>query len=72
MIWQGLLEFARIAWDIAHKDADRAATYDDMLGNYDKIGGGNELLYHINNTKTMHWNITTPNVGLVNHVQVVH
>lgn len=68
MIWQGLLESARIAWDIAHKDGDRAATYDDMLENYDKIEGGNELLYHRDNTKTMHWNITTPNVGTVNHV----
>ena len=52
------------------EDADRVAIYDDTIGKYDKLWGGNEFLYHIHNTRTMHWNIgvSNINVGLVNQV----
>lgn len=46
----------------------KVAIYDDVIGIYDEIWEGNELLYHNNNTRAMHWNIDAPNIGLVNHV----
>lgn len=63
VIWQGLLEYASNAWDIARKDTNRVAIYDDVLGNYDKLWGGNGLLYRINNTRSMLWDIRMPIVG---------
>lgn len=67
MIWQGLLEYAKHAWDITREDANGVVVYDNALGNYDRISGGNEPLYHKDNTRMMHWNIRTPKMGLVNH-----
>lgn len=46
MIWQGLIEYARHAWDAARKEANNGTTHKDVLGDYDKIWGANELLYH--------------------------
>lgn len=37
MVLQGILKYARIAWDIVHKEVDKATVYDDTLRNYDKI-----------------------------------
>ena len=68
VIWQGLHEYARNAWDVASKDVDQTTIYDDTLGNYHEIWGGNKLLYHGDNTRTMHWRIRAPNMGLVDHV----
>lgn len=67
MLWQCLLENARNAWKATHKETYKATNYTDMLGDYGKIWGGNKLLYHNKNTRTMHWNVKAPNVGLVNH-----
>lgn len=53
---------------VARKDAYRVAIYDDVIGKYDKVWGGNESLCHIDNTRTMRWNTRVSNVGLVNHV----
>lgn len=58
MIRHNLLDNARIAWDTTHKDADRTAIYDERK----------ELLYHRDNTRTIHWHIRTPIVGFVNYV----
>lgn len=66
MIWQGLLEYA-IAWEIVCKEADKAINYKDVVGDYDEIQGGTELLYHRDNMKTMHSKIKAPNVGLIDH-----
>ena len=41
--------------------------YDDLLGKFDKVWGRKELFYHIDSTKTMHWNIRVPYIGLVRH-----
>lgn len=67
MLWQRLLENARNAWKAAHKETYKATIYIDPLGDYGKIRGGNELLYHNENTRTMHWNAKAPDVGFVNH-----
>lgn len=72
IIQQNLLEYAKIVWNVAHKDADRATTYDDAMGNHDQVRGVKELLYHIDGTYNMLWHIRTPNVSLVNHVQSVY
>ena len=37
IIWQGLLEYAKHAYDIIHKNSNGVVVYDDALGNYDKI-----------------------------------
>ena len=37
MIWQSLIEYARITWDIACKEAGRIVIYDDMIGIYDNM-----------------------------------
>jgi hypothetical protein len=37
IIWQKLFEYARIAWDVMRKEAERVVMYDDMIGKYDKI-----------------------------------
>ena len=63
-----ILECARIAWDISCKEANMATIYDDTFGKCDKVWGGNELLYHRDSTRTMHWNTRASNVGLVSHV----
>lgn len=68
MIWQSLLEYARILWDVACKDEDRASIYDDVIMNHDKLWGVEELLHHKDGTNTLHWHIRAPNIGLVNHV----
>jgi hypothetical protein len=57
MIQQGLLEYAKHAWDITLEDTNGAVVYDNALGNYYRISGGNESLYHKDNTRMMHWNI---------------
>ena len=54
VIWQSLLEYAQITWGIVHVDVDMVAIYDDALGNYDGILGGNKFLYHIEDTRMMH------------------
>ena len=36
MIWQAILEYAKIAGD---KENNKATNYDDILGKYDKIWG---------------------------------
>jgi hypothetical protein len=33
IIWQGIHEYARIAWDISYKEPNKATIYDDALGN---------------------------------------
>ena len=66
------IEQVRNTWDITHKDANKTTIYDDTLENYHNMQGGNKLLYHRDNTSTMHWSINAHNMGLVNHVQVVH
>lgn len=63
VIWQGLLEYTKNAWDITHKDAEWVVIYDNALGKYGKIWGGNKLLCCRNNTRSMHWNIRAPNVA---------
>lgn len=68
MIWQGLLEYTIIAWDITRKEAEKATIYGDVIGDYDNLWGGHKLLYHRNNNRTMHWNTKPLDVGLVNHV----
>lgn len=45
MTWQCLLEYARHTWDAARKEADKDITYKSELGNYNRIWGGNEILY---------------------------
>lgn len=54
MIWQSLIEYARILWDTMCKEADREVIQDDVIGIYDNTWGRKELLYHIDNTRTMH------------------
>lgn len=66
LIWQSLLEYVGIAWDTTCKEAVKATTYDDVIGKYSHVQGGNELLYHRDNTRTMYWNIKVLNIGLVN------
>lgn len=44
-IWQSLFEYAKIAWDMAHKDVETIAVYDDVLGDYNKAWEGNGILY---------------------------
>lgn len=55
IIWQRLLEYSKLAWNIACKDVGMAAIYDDALRSYDKVVGGvgkrNKHLYHTNNIK---------------------
>lgn len=36
-IWQCFLEYARIGWDITHKDMGKATIYDDLIDKYDKV-----------------------------------
>ena len=55
------------AWDAARKGAAKDISYEDTLRDYDKMWGGNELLHHRCNTKTMHWNVKAPNIVFVNH-----
>lgn len=38
-IWQSILEYSRIDWDVAHKDTEKATIYDDPIGKYDKVWG---------------------------------
>jgi hypothetical protein len=54
VIWQNLLEYAKIAWDSARMAANRFTIYDDVIDKYDHVWGGNELLYHRDNTGAMH------------------
>jgi hypothetical protein len=42
-----------------------ATIYDDVIGKYSKVHGENKLLYYRDNTRTMHWSIWAPNIGLV-------
>ena len=42
--------------------------HDDVLGTYDKAWGGNGLLYHKDNTMSMHYHIRASIVGLLKHV----
>lgn len=44
MIWQGPLDYARIAWEKALKDSTREAIYDDALAKFDATWGGISLL----------------------------
>ena len=37
MIWQGILEYARIAWDIACKEINKESNYDDTTEDFDQI-----------------------------------
>lgn len=68
MMWQGLLEYTRIAWDIAKKEVDKETIYMDPNRDFNKMWGSHELLYHRDSsTRTIHWNIKVPNVVLVNH-----
>ena len=71
-IWQSILEYARIDWDVARKDTEKATIYDDPIGKYDKVWGRKELFCHRDNTKTMHWNIRVPTMGLLIDVYVVY
>jgi hypothetical protein len=32
MIWQGILEYARIVQDIVREDANKESNYDDTIG----------------------------------------
>lgn len=36
MVWQGILECARTAWDIARKEANKESNYDDTIGKFDQ------------------------------------
>lgn len=38
---------------MGHKGANKVAIYDDVIGKYNEIWGGYELLYHIDNTRAM-------------------
>jgi hypothetical protein len=40
-----------------------------MISLFDKVQGGNELIYHRDNTRRVHWSIKTPSVGIANHVR---
>jgi hypothetical protein len=44
---------AIISWDEAPKNGERVAIYNDTLNKFDKIWGGNNLLYHKVNTRKM-------------------
>lgn len=44
---------ALIFWDKDPKNAERVTIYNDTLNNFDKIWGGNNLLYHKVNTRKM-------------------
>ena len=68
MIWQGILEYARIAGDIGYKEANKATNYENILGNMIRYGKQNEIIYKRDNTRTMRWNTKGPNMGLVRHV----
>ena len=71
MFWQGLLDYARIAWEKTLNDSKRETTSDDVIAKFDAIWGGNDLLYHRWHCETTR-NNWTPNVGLANHSEVVH
>lgn len=43
MIWQGLLEYTIIAWDITRKEAEKTTIYGDVIGDYDNLWGGDKL-----------------------------
>lgn len=66
MILQRLLEYTRIAWDIANREVDKEAISTDPTRDYDKMWESHELLYHRDSsTRTIHWNTRVPNLGLV-------
>lgn len=46
----------------------KEAIYDDALGNYDKVWGGNKVLYYRHNNRTMYWIKRASSVGLVRQV----
>lgn len=71
-IWQSVFEYARIEWDIARKDIEKATMYDDPISKYDNVWGRKELFYHIYNIGPMHWNIVVPKVGSDLDVWVVN
>lgn len=64
MIWQDILEYVKIA----RKEAEKGAICMDVLGDYDNMWGGQDLLYHRDDTRTIHWNIRALDADLVNHV----
>lgn len=64
-IWQSVFEYARIDWDVACKDTEKATIYNDSIGKYDKVWERKVFFYHRDNTGAMHWHIRVPNVGLV-------
>ena len=68
-VWQGGLDYAKIAWGKVLKDEDKASIYEDVLIKFDNDLGDNNLLYHRSNTRKVTWNT---NVGIVNHAQVTH
>lgn len=50
------------------KEVEKTEIHVDVIGDYENIRGSHELFYHKDNNRTMHWNMTTPNVGLIDHV----
>lgn len=65
-IWNGLLDYARIAWRKALNDSKTKAIGDDVLTKFHTIWGSNNLLYYRSNSELM-WNNQAPCVGLVDH-----
>lgn len=65
LIQQSLLEYTKIAWETTQTSVDKVLIYDDVIGKYNEIWGGNELLYNRDNTRSIHGNIKMPNIGLV-------
>lgn len=38
LMWQSLVEYARIVHDTTHKEGDKVTIYDDGIGKYDYYG----------------------------------
>jgi hypothetical protein len=62
-----LLEYSKLAWNIACEDVGMATIYDDALRYYHKVPGwgrrGNKHIYHTNNIKIVHLNTISLNGG---------
>lgn len=59
-----MLDYTIIAWDITCKEVEKATNYAYVIGDYDNMWGGHTLLYHRDNTRTVHLEYQSIKCGL--------